>query len=169
MIARENHDDGALIVDAPWLIGVRGAEGGIKVWCKYCKTSHNHSDGCGHRVAHCYDVSWPKKSSPYKKGGYFVCIMPEISRVVSNYVKLERKGKNYFGFCPFHEEATPSFSVNKQKQIFYCFGCGTGGTVLDFVMQYKKCDGLEAMDVLIQGGYKVSSLLYEQYSSLSQA
>ncbi len=54
----------------------------------------------------------------------------DIFDVVSEYVKLERKGKNYFGLCPFHKEKTSSFSVEVTKQIFYCFGCGKGGNVI---------------------------------------
>jgi len=51
----------------------------------------------------------------------------DILSVVGEYVKLERKGKNYFGLCPFHSEKTPSFSVDPNKQLYYCFGCGKGG------------------------------------------
>ena len=58
-----------------------------------------------------------------------------IVDVVSAYLPLKKKGTNYWGLCPFHHEKTPSFSVNESKQIFHCFGCGAGGTVIDFVMK----------------------------------
>ena len=53
----------------------------------------------------------------------------DIVDVVSQYVKLTRKGSSYFGLCPFHNEKTPSFSVTPAKQMYYCFGCGAGGNV----------------------------------------
>jgi DNA primase len=62
-----------------------------------------------------------------------------IVDVVSEYVQLRRSGANYLGLCPFHAEKTPSFNVNPAREIFHCFGCGTGGNVLSFVM---KMDGL---------------------------
>ena len=49
-----------------------------------------------------------------------------ITDIVSQYVQLKKKGKNFFGFCPFHDERTPSFSVTEEKQIFHCFSCGRG-------------------------------------------
>ncbi|MEG2602243.1 MAG: CHC2 zinc finger domain-containing protein, partial [Carnobacterium sp.] len=62
-----------------------------------------------------------------------------IVDVVSQYVQLKKSGKNLFGFCPFHEERTPSFSVAEDKQIFHCFSCGKGGNVFTFLMEV---DGL---------------------------
>ena len=53
-----------------------------------------------------------------------------IVDVISQYVVLKKKGKNYFGLCPFHNEKSPSFSVSQEKQIFNCFGCHTGGDVI---------------------------------------
>ena len=58
----------------------------------------------------------------------------DIVDVVSSYVPLSKKGANYWGLCPFHNEKTPSFSVSADKQIFHCFGCGKGGGVISFVM-----------------------------------
>ncbi len=58
-----------------------------------------------------------------------------IVDIVSEYVSLKNAGKNYVGLCPFHREKTPSFTVNPEKQIFYCFGCGEGGNVISFVMK----------------------------------
>ena len=54
----------------------------------------------------------------------------DIVDVVSQYVKLNKRGSTYFGLCPFHNEKTPSFSVTPAKQMYYCFGCGAGGNVL---------------------------------------
>lgn len=72
----------------------------------------------------------------------------DIVDVVSEYVKLERKGKDYFGLCPFHKEKTPSFSVVATKQIFYCFGCGKGGNVIHFVMNAENLDFIESIKLL---------------------
>ncbi|ANZ58140.1 DNA primase [Fructilactobacillus lindneri] len=60
-----------------------------------------------------------------------------ITDVVGKYVQLKKSGKNYFGLCPFHEERTPSFSVNEEKQIFHCFSCGRGGNVFTFLMDLQ--------------------------------
>ena len=60
----------------------------------------------------------------------------DIVDVVGKVVHLKKMGANYFGLCPFHGEKTPSFSVNQSKQIFYCFGCGKGGDVVKFTMEY---------------------------------
>ena len=56
----------------------------------------------------------------------------DIVDVISQYVSLEKKGKDYLGLCPFHQEKTPSFTVNEGKQFFKCFGCGKGGNVFKF-------------------------------------
>ncbi len=63
-------------------------------------------------------------------------------------MKLEKRGKNYFGLCPFHREKTPSFSVEAGKQIFYCFGCGKGGNVFQFISLAEKLDYLESVKLL---------------------
>ncbi|MGX7418776.1 DNA primase [Carnobacterium gallinarum] len=70
-----------------------------------------------------------------------------IVDVVSQYVQLKKSGKNLFGFCPFHEERTPSFSVAEEKQIFHCFSCGRGGNVFTFLMEV---DGLSFPEAVIK-------------------
>lgn len=72
----------------------------------------------------------------------------DIVDVVSEFVKLDRKGKDYFGLCPFHKEKTPSFSVVPSKQIYYCFGCGKGGNVIHFIMHAENLDYIEAVRLL---------------------
>jgi len=69
----------------------------------------------------------------------------DVLDVVSEVVQLKQRGRNYFGLCPFHEEKTPSFSVNPSLGIFHCFGCGKGGNAVTFVMEYEKIDYLEAL------------------------
>ncbi|MCI8511917.1 MAG: DNA primase [Lachnospiraceae bacterium] len=72
----------------------------------------------------------------------------DIVDVVSQYVNLKKKGANYFGLCPFHNEKSPSFSVSPGKQMYYCFGCGAGGNVLTFVMEYENYSFVEALKSL---------------------
>ena len=63
-------------------------------------------------------------------------------------MRLQKKGSTYFGLCPFHNEKTGSFSVSPNKQMYYCFGCGAGGNVFTFLMQYENYTFTEAMQVL---------------------
>ncbi len=72
----------------------------------------------------------------------------DIVDVISGYVNLQKKGSTYFGLCPFHNEKTGSFSVSRNKQMFYCFGCGAGGNVLTFIMKYENFTFPEAMQML---------------------
>jgi len=72
----------------------------------------------------------------------------DIVEVIDRRVKLKKAGKNYTARCPFHEEKTPSFSVNPDKQFFYCFGCGAGGNALGFVMDYENIDFPRAVEML---------------------
>ncbi len=72
----------------------------------------------------------------------------DIVDVISGYVKLQKKGSNYFGLCPFHNEKSPSFSVSPQKQMYYCFGCGAGGNAITFVMEYESLPFPEALKLL---------------------
>ena len=74
----------------------------------------------------------------------------DIVNLISSYVNLKRNGNNYVGLCPFHSEKTPSFSVSPQKQMYYCFGCGTGGNVFTFVMEYDNVSFKEALTTLAE-------------------
>ena len=72
----------------------------------------------------------------------------DIVDVISDYVRLQKKGSSYFGLCPFHTEKSPSFSVSRQKQMYYCFGCGAGGNVFTFLMEYENFSFMEAVNFL---------------------
>ncbi len=72
----------------------------------------------------------------------------DIVEVISAYVKLQKKGSSYFGLCPFHNEKSPSFSVSRKKQMYYCFGCGAGGNVFTFLMEYENYSFVEALRYL---------------------
>ena len=72
----------------------------------------------------------------------------DIVDVISGYVKLKRKGSSRFGLCPFHNEKSPSFSVSRDKQMYYCFGCGAGGNVFTFLMEYENFSFVEALQFL---------------------
>lgn len=83
----------------------------------------------------------------------------EISDVVSSYVTLNKKGNNYWGLCPFHNEKTPSFSVSTDKQIYHCFGCGKGGGVLSFIMEIENLSFPDAVRLLAKrAGMEVPEL-----------
>ena len=72
----------------------------------------------------------------------------DVVDVIGNYVRLTKRGSTYFGLCPFHNEKTPSFSVTPSKQMYYCFGCGKGGNVFTFLMDYENITFSEAMKSL---------------------
>ena len=74
----------------------------------------------------------------------------DIVDVVGSYVKIQKKGSSYFGLCPFHNEKSPSFSVSGYKQIYYCFGCGAGGNVISFIMNYENYTFQEAVKYLAE-------------------
>lgn len=87
----------------------------------------------------------------------------DIVDVVSQYVKLTRRGSSYFGLCPFHNEKTPSFSVTPAKQMYYCFGCGAGGNVFNFVMEYENYSFGEALSHLAErAGVELPRIEYSQ-------
>jgi DNA primase len=94
-----------------------------------------------------------------QKTGFYMAFIPEdklleikdaasIEEVVGQYVKLEQKGRNLLGLCPFHSETKPSFTVAPDKGIFYCFGCGAGGNVISFIMQHQRLSFPEAAQEL---------------------
>ena len=72
----------------------------------------------------------------------------DIVDVINRRVPLKKTGKNYSARCPFHEEKTPSFSVNPDKQFYYCFGCGAGGNAVGFIMDYERQDFPNAVESL---------------------
>ena len=74
----------------------------------------------------------------------------DIVEVIDRRVKLKKTGKNFSACCPFHDEKTPSFSVNPGKQFYYCFGCGAGGNALGFLMDYERLEFPEAVESLAQ-------------------
>lgn len=72
----------------------------------------------------------------------------DIVQVISGYVELKKSGRKYWGLCPFHGEKTASFSVDAEQQLFYCFGCKTGGNVITFIMEIERCSYHEAVELL---------------------
>ena len=93
----------------------------------------------------------------------------DIVDVVSSYVKLQRKGSSYFGLCPFHNEKSPSFSVSPGKQMYYCFGCGAGGNVLTFIMEYENFSFPEALKFLAdRAGVKLPEQEYSAEAKKQQ-
>ncbi|MGB8507874.1 MAG: DNA primase, partial [Pyrinomonadaceae bacterium] len=74
----------------------------------------------------------------------------DIVRVINDYVTLKKKGANWMACCPFHQEKTPSFSVNPSKEIFYCFGCAKGGSVFNFVMELERVSFPEAIRIVAE-------------------
>ena len=87
----------------------------------------------------------------------------DIVDIVGNYVRLQKKGASYFGLCPFHNEKSPSFSVSPQKQMYYCFGCGAGGNVFTFLMNYENDTFPEAIKTLAdRAGINLPEIEYSE-------
>ncbi len=87
----------------------------------------------------------------------------DIVDVISGYVRIQKKGSSYFGLCPFHNEKSPSFSVSGSKQMFYCFGCGAGGNVITFLMQYENITFQEAVKMLAdRAGVALPEVTYSE-------
>ncbi len=87
----------------------------------------------------------------------------DIVDIVSGYVKLQKKGSNLFGLCPFHHEKSPSFSVAPSKQMYHCFGCGVSGNVITFVMEYENYSFREAVEMLAdRAGVKLPKMEYSR-------
>ncbi len=94
----------------------------------------------------------------------------DIVDVVGSYVKIQKKGSSYFGLCPFHNEKSPSFSVSGHKQIYYCFGCGAGGNVISFVMNYENYTFPEAVKLLAdRAGIKLPEVEFNQEAREQQS
>jgi len=94
----------------------------------------------------------------------------DIVDVVGSYVKIQKKGSSYFGLCPFHNEKSPSFSVSGHKQIYYCFGCGAGGNVISFVMNYENYTFPEAVKYLAdRAGIKLPEVEFNQEAKEKQS
>ena len=74
----------------------------------------------------------------------------DIVDVISSYVRLQKKGSNHMGLCPFHNEKSPSFSVSQNKQMYHCFGCGVGGNIFTFIMEYENYSFTEALKFLAE-------------------
>ena len=87
----------------------------------------------------------------------------DIVNVISGYVRIRKKGSSYFGLCPFHSEKSPSFSVSPGKQMYYCFGCGAGGNVITFVMEYENATFQEAVKMLAdRAGINLPEMEYSE-------
>ena len=87
----------------------------------------------------------------------------DIVSVISGYVRIQKRGSNYFGLCPFHNEKSPSFSVSPGKQMYYCFGCGAGGNVITFVMEYENLTFQESVKMLAdRAGVNLPELEYNE-------
>ena len=94
----------------------------------------------------------------------------DIVDVIGSYVKIQKKGSSYFGLCPFHNEKSPSFSVSGHKQIYYCFGCGAGGNVISFIMNYENYTFQEAVKLLAdRAGIKLPELEFNQEAREKQS
>ncbi len=79
-----------------------------------------------------------------------ICIQSDIVDYVSRYSTLKKAGRDYMGLCPFHNEKTPSFHVNREKQLFHCFGCGASGNLPQFVMRTENLDFIEAIKLMAE-------------------
>ena len=87
----------------------------------------------------------------------------DIVDVISSYVSLKKRGSNYVGLCPFHNEKSPSFSVSRDKQMYYCFGCGAGGNVFNFIMEYENYTFGEALKHLAdRAGVELPQIEYSK-------
>ena len=87
----------------------------------------------------------------------------DIVDIISGYVRLQKKGSNLFGLCPFHHEKSPSFSVSPSKQMYYCFGCGVSGNVITFVMEYENYSFQEAVELLAErSGIRLPKMEYSR-------
>jgi DNA primase len=92
----------------------------------------------------------------------------DIVEYIGSFVRLKKRGKDYVGLCPFHQEKTPSFTVSAAKQMFYCFGCHRGGDIVKFVMEYDKTGYVEALETLAERAGVAITRTEEAYESASE-
>lgn len=93
----------------------------------------------------------------------------DIVDIISEYVPLVQKGKNYFGVCPFHNDTNPSMSVSREKQIYKCFSCGASGNVFTFISEYENISFREALEILAERvGYKLSNTKHYEKSNANE-
>ena len=94
----------------------------------------------------------------------------DIVDVISGYVRLQKKGANYFGLCPFHNEKSPSFSVSPGKQMYYCFGCGAGGNVYTIIQEYENSTFPEAVNMLAdRAGVNLPEIEYSEEAKKAES
>ena len=92
----------------------------------------------------------------------------DIVDLISEYVPLTQKGKNYFGVCPFHNDTNPSMSVSREKQIYKCFSCGASGNVFTFVSEYENISFREALELLADKiGYKLDHIKHKEVKNIN--
>ena len=89
----------------------------------------------------------------------FEAVQTDMVNFVGQYVKLQRKGTNYVGSCPFHNEKTPSFVVSPSKGIYKCFGCGKAGNPVNFLMDYSQVEFTEAIEK-IADKYNIKTIMF---------
>lgn len=93
----------------------------------------------------------------------------DIVDFISQYITLKKAGSSYKALCPFHQEKVPSFYVSPEKQIFKCFGCGKGGSVIDFLMEYEGLEFIEALKLLAEkAGVKLRQISKPEYEKQKQ-
>ena len=92
----------------------------------------------------------------------------DIVEYIGSFVRLKKRGKDYLGLCPFHNEKTPSFTVSPSKQLFYCFGCHRGGDIVKFVMEYDKASYIEAIETLAEKTGIAITRTEEAYESANE-
>src|SRR5512147_71278 len=92
----------------------------------------------------------------------------DIVEYIGSFVRLKKRGKDYLGLCPFHNEKTPSFTVSPSKQLFYCFGCHRGGDIVKFVMEYDKASYIEALETLAEKAGIAITRTEEAYESANE-
>lgn len=93
----------------------------------------------------------------------------DIIQIISEYIPLKQSGRNFIGLCPFHSEKTPSFTVNPEKKLFKCFGCGEGGTIFNFIMKQEGVDFVEALKLVASKAHIDLSCIQDKKTSLSTA